>query len=113
MSWVTNLMLHISVAEEAEERLEEVNHFFEEMPHAVTGEVEEEPPLVSVESLWEGKGRDFETNVYIGAYNYFPLEKFLAHLRNIAWEEPQYIQLFVQDQEDMEFQVHKIMDKGE
>jgi hypothetical protein len=110
MSWVTNLILHISIVEDAKARIDEVNHFFQRMPHAVSGEVSEEPGLASVEPVWEGKGYAPETNLYISAYNYLPLAHFVEHLRSIAWEEPSFIQLFVQDQEEMEFRMIKLGD---
>lgn len=110
MSWVTNIILHISAAEEADERISEVNRFFERMPHAVTGEEEPAEPLASVAPVWEGKGHSLEAYLYVGAYNYFPLDRFMQHLRGIEWEEPDYIQVFVQDQEEMEFRGFKLAD---
>jgi hypothetical protein len=77
-------------------------------PHSVTGETDDAPGLASVEPVWEGKGKALECNLYVGAYNYFPLDNFVAHLKSIAWEEPEFIQLFVQEQEDMEFRIVKI-----
>jgi hypothetical protein len=110
LSWVTNLILILSIAEDEEARIEEVNRFFHRMPHAVTGELSEAPGLASVEPVWDNNYYPLETNVYVGAYNYFPLERFVEHLRSIAWEEPDFIQLFVQDQEELEFRVIKLGD---
>ena len=110
MSWVINLILHISIFEDAEARIEEVNRFFHRISDPVSGEVSEAPGLASVQPVWEGKGYPLETNLYVGAYNYFPLARFIEHLRSIAWEEPAFIQLFVQDQEDAEFYIIKLGD---
>jgi len=41
--------------------------------------------------------------VFVGAYNYFPLDVFLTHVRSLSWEDPEYSQLFVMDEEDMSF----------
>jgi hypothetical protein len=103
MSWVMNIVLSFSVCEDTEERMAEVNRFFESVPNNYKGGVYEEEPLASVEEVWEGKGRDMECNLFIGAYNFFPLEAFMAHLKTVNWEEPDNVQLFVQDQEDLKF----------
>lgn len=104
MSWVTNIILSYSLGEYTEKRIAEVNQFFGSVPDRHEGGNYEEEPLASVESVWEGKGKALECNVFIGAYNYFPLEDFLVHLRSVTWEEPEAVQLFVKDQEDSKFQ---------
>jgi hypothetical protein len=46
--------------------------------------------------------------VYVGAYNRLELDAFVAHLRRIEWNAPEFVQLFVKDQEDMAFRVINI-----
>lgn len=147
MSWVTNLILHISSAEGSSAldstagrgflddvltkgavfhpstppeikdflnttlssklnsaggfrgKLEQVNAFFTERG---------QPELESVDPVWEGRGKALECNLYVGAYNGLELDKFIEHLRGIEWRAPEHIQLFVKDQEDIEFHLIRL-----
>ena len=150
MSWVTNLMLHVSSAEgspvlDSDEgrrffgdalsrgavfhpdtppelkslvnstlgnirssiggyrsKMEQVNAFFAERG---------QPELESIDPVWEGRGKALECNVYVGAYNHLELDTFVEHLRGIVWNAPQFIQLFVKDQEDIEFRLIRIVEQ--
>jgi hypothetical protein len=147
MSWVTNLMLHVSSAEGSpvldsdegrrffgdalsrgavfhpntpselkslvnstlssirggiggyQSKMEQVNAFFAKR---------DQPELASIDPVWEGRGKALECSVYVGAYNRLELDDFVEHLRGIAWNAPQFIQLFVKDQEDVEFRLIRI-----
>ncbi len=92
MSWVTNVILNLAL--EAQEQIDEVNEFFIE---------KEEEPLASIEPVWFGKGHSYETGLFVGAYNYFPLDQFVAHLAGMNWEDKDLVQLFVLDQEETRF----------
>lgn len=152
MSWVTNLMLHVSstegnpVLESAEgirflgdalsggtvfhpntppelkslvqstlgnimggiggyrDKMDRVNSFFTER---------DQPELESIDPIWQGRGKSLECNVYVGAYNRLELDEFVEHLRGIEWSSPEFIQLFVKDQEDMEFRLIRIVEPRE
>lgn len=149
MSWVTNLMLHISSAEGSRlaasaegrrffddvlsrgavfhpdtppelkslinstlgavrgsiggygDKIRQVNAFFTER---------DQPELEFIDPVWEGRGKALECNVYVGAYNRLELDDFVEHLRSIEWNAPEFIQLFVKDQEDIEFRLIRIAD---
>ena len=44
-----------------------------------------------------------ESSVFVAAYNYFPVEEFVQHLKSIDWAELDCLQCFVQLQEDDKF----------
>jgi hypothetical protein len=104
VSWVTSLMLHISLVEDADELIETLNAFFASYPHAVTGKPQSDEGLAPMSELVPG-GKVFGGRIFVGAYNYFPLDKFLEHLRSLPWEEPEHSQLFVMDEEDLSFRL--------
>lgn len=105
MSWVTNLMLHISpIEEDAEALIAGVNAFFQDFPHPVTGAPQRDDGLAPMSSLVPG-GKGFGAGLWVGAYNYFPLDAFLEHLRTLPWDADRYSQLFVMDEEDLSFRV--------
>jgi hypothetical protein len=107
MSWVTTLMLHVSALENVEALTPMVNAFFESYPHSVDGTQQSDAGLAPISQVVPG-GKVFGARVFVGAYNYFPVEKFIAHLRSIEWEAPEFIQLFVMDEEDLSFRVVQI-----
>jgi hypothetical protein len=94
MSNVTNLILHIGIAEDENQKIAEVNMFFDD-----------QRPLVSIkdESLpdgWYGGTKHLECNLYVGAFNYLNLERFVAHLKTIRWGEPEALQLIKEEGDD-------------
>lgn len=107
MSWVTSLMLHISAVEEIDSLLPGINEFFKSYPNSVDGRQQTDEGLTAISQLVPG-GKVFGAQVFFGAYNYFPVDKFLSHLRSLRWEEPELSQLFVLDEEDLSFRSHFI-----
>lgn len=103
MSWITSLMLHISAVEDVDALLPGINAFFKNYPNSVDGTPQTDSGLAPISQLVPG-GKVFGAQVFVGAYNYFPVEKFLQHLRTLRWEEPELSQLFVLDEEDLSFQ---------
>ncbi len=101
MSNVTNVILHIGILENRDQKIEEVNRYFQK---------DDIYPLVSVvdEKLprdWYGGSKRLECNLYLGAFNYLGLDEFLAHLRTIQWEEPESLQLIIKEQGDDKFRI--------
>lgn len=100
MSLVTNCILSFSILDDTEERMKEVNSFFDCKP------------LVSCdESLcrgWYGGTKMLETPIYIGAFNYLPRYDFLNHISTIDWEYPEDVQLLLQEQDYNCFAVFRI-----
>jgi hypothetical protein len=109
---VTNVLLHINNAEDAAERILEVNRFFEHLRNAATGERHRVTGLAAVDPVWQGSEFPLETSLYVGAYNYFPLDEFLEHLRSVSWEEPSLVQLFVLRGEELEFRLVRIVESA-
>lgn len=91
MSIVTNVILAFSIAEQEEEVLSKVNAFFH--PRALTFS----PP-----SYWcaDIGTKALEHPTFVAALNYFDLEAFRNHIRHIAWEEPENVQLMYCRQEE-------------
>jgi hypothetical protein len=104
MSWVTSLMLHISLVEDVDALIEPINVFFRSYPHSVTGKMQSDTGLQQMSQLVPG-GKMFGSNIFVGAYNYFPIDTFVEHLRSMPWAEPEHSQLFVMDEEDLSFRV--------
>ncbi|MFI9328714.1 squamosa promoter-binding protein 15 [Kitasatospora sp. NPDC052868] len=52
-----------------------------------------------------GGGKYPECDVYAGALNHTDLAGLVAHVERIAWERPEFVQLFVMDQEQVYFRV--------
>ena len=81
------------------DKMGQVNAFFTER---------DQPELESIDPVWEGRGKALECSVYVGAYNRLEVDDFVKHLRGIEWNAPEFVQLFVKDQEDMAFRVISI-----
>jgi len=101
MSVVTNAILTYSILEQEDEtnRIGEVNKFFGES----RGFVHCDTP--TLERGWYGGTKMLETNVAIGSFNHLRLNDFVEHLESIKWEEPQNVQLIVQEQDDERFRI--------
>ncbi len=100
MSWVTNLLLHIS-SRSTNEKIAQVNDFFDR---------DNKLGLVSLDAPglpkgWYGGDKMLEANLYVGAFNYLNLDEFLEHIRGLAWEEGDQVQAFVKKQEQDVFHV--------
>ena len=63
-------MLHIGGLEETNLRVQEVNLFFQTMNTSGLTSVND----VTLPEKWYGSTKKFEARLFIGAYNYFPLE---------------------------------------
>jgi hypothetical protein len=102
MSVVTNIILTCSLGER-------------------TSDDEVAPPPIAALSAWleaEGYGainnlgeraggyKHMECYVFGGAANYLPLDAFLSQVWAQAWHEPQYVQVFIQRQEDNLFTLY-------
>lgn len=99
MSVVTNAILHMSNMEREEDRLNDVNKFFP----PETGFVDVDDPKLP--TGWYGGTKMLEAPLALGAFNHLDLEGLITHLKSIPWEEPQEVQLIVQEQEDEKFRI--------
>lgn len=100
MSCVTNVILTFSVLEDDEERIKDVNKFFENGTTIVSCDDNK------LERGWYGGTKMLETNVCIGAYNYLPLESFKNHIKKIKWDYSEDVQLIVQEQDESRFRLY-------
>ena len=100
MSSVTNLILHIGIIEDEDAKIKEVNAFFGERENPLVGLREQPLPRG-----WYGGSKYLECNIYVGAFNYLDLVRFLKHINSIQWDEPQDVQLFVKEQNDTRFKL--------
>jgi hypothetical protein len=52
-----------------------------------------------------GGHKHLEAPLYVAGFNHFVLDAFVAMLRDLPWDEPEAVQLFIKDQEDLCFRV--------
>ncbi len=104
MSWVTGVILKIGGWEDNEQRMSEINAFLE--TRYPKGFVGVDNP--SLPDKWYGGDKYLEDGLYIGSFNYFPLQQFLKYLQSLPWQEPELVQVLVQEQEDQGFRIISI-----
>jgi hypothetical protein len=89
MSVVSNVILSFDAREGEEARLNEVNAYLGEGHTHFQG-------------LEDYAGSKFlERPTFVGAFNYLGVERFIAHIREVKWQYPENVQLFICDQEDI------------
>jgi hypothetical protein len=100
VSKVTNLILVFSGSENEPE----VALFLNRFPNEGKGFriVAVDDP--SLPKGWYGGTKYLECCLYLGAYNHFNAQAFLAYLRTYPWEDPESVQLLVKEQYDDVFQ---------
>ena len=111
MSGVTNILLCLGRddARKAEGKIADVNRFFDcAWAYGGKGFVCLDDPALP--KGWYGGSKYLEASVYAGAFNQLPLDSLIEHLRSIEWEEPQCVQLLVQEQDDERFRLINVMD---
>lgn len=104
MSRVTNIILSFSTVEDEDARIKEVNAF--QYRHL-------QLDLVSADynkdmekgTVWYGGTKFLETRIYVGAFNYFDTQAFLAHVKQISWEEPEDVLLIIKEEWDTRFKL--------
>jgi protein associated with RNAse G/E len=107
MSVVTNLILHIGILEDEEDRIKDVNEFWEDGIGLVSFDSSDLP------RGWYGGTKMLEANLYVGAFNYLDLDEFITHLEKIRWEYPEEVQVIVKEQEDDLFRIIQLSPKQE
>ncbi|WP_430405741.1 hypothetical protein [Fluviicola sp.] len=109
MSEVTNLILTFSNNEDEVQRIKEVNFYISDGSSI---------NLVSADYLrkansfgrdnrksWYGGTKFLERPLYIGAINHLDLDDFITFLKEIDWEEKEYVQLIVKQEQDEKFKI--------
>jgi len=107
MSWVTNLLLYVNARDAEPEggKRVEVNEFFEQS---------DKLGLISLDNPalprgWYGGDKMLEAQIYVGAFNYLDLEGFLEHVRGLAWQKDDSVQVFVKKQEEDVFRIINVV----
>lgn len=62
----------------------------------------------SLPKHWYAGSKNMEAEVFIGAYNHLDLLSFVKHLISIEWENPEWIRLFIKEEEDFAFKTIKL-----
>jgi hypothetical protein len=101
VSVVTSLLMSVGREDARAGAMEEVNRYFEERDQR--GLVSLSDPALP--RAWYGGTKYMEADVYVGAFDYLNLERFLGHVRGVAWREPERVQLIVKEQEDYKFRI--------
>ena len=100
MSLVSNCILTFKILEDAESRMEEVSRFFESERSFVSIHDEKLP------RKWYGGSKFMERPLYLGAFNYLNVHKFLDHLKlKVKWRYPEEVQLIIKQQDDNGFSI--------
>jgi len=104
MSDVTNLILSISIDDDEQGKLKEVNTYFL---------ARQTKPLISVDDpslpkAWYGGSKFLECALSVGAFNHLDLDAFLDHLRSLQWRWPDQVQVIAKEQEDLKFTIREL-----
>ncbi len=103
MSKVTNLILTISDLDD-DDKLSQINSFVYNGIQMNLVSADFDKGGVN-RTRWYGGSKFLEAEIYIGAFNHFPLKDFIDHLKQIEWKNPNSIQLFVKEQDDEKFKL--------
>jgi len=108
MSWVTDVILCLSV----EERFQDHSDFSESCEsldkiNAWLGEHEQGKLDELSEHVVSG-GKAMQAFVYGGAFNFLDVEDFIKVVLSQEWKMPQAVQLLVKKEEDEAFTMHTI-----
>ena len=109
MSLVTNIILSVGVYDD--EQIAEVNAYLSKTYEYGNTRpiplIDIRDPAVSPDGY--GGTKSLECRLFIGAYNYFRLDEFLAFLQTIRWSDPTSLQLMVKEQQDRKFRLIDVM----
>lgn len=97
MSYVCDTLLTFSVLESEQERIIDVNKFFEDEKGFVLLDCNSLPEQAR---YWYGGCKVFQNPLAVGAFNYLDLEGLKKHLYGIKWEHPESVQLIYCNEND-------------
>jgi hypothetical protein len=108
MSRVTNLILSFSTGENEEKCMSVVNSY---QYRNITLNLVSIDYNKNVEKgyCWYGGTKFMEANLYVGAFNHFDLDDFVAFLKTVKWEEPEDVQLIVKEEWETKFRIIEIV----
>ncbi len=107
MSWVTNVIIAAGLLNANDENdrvppIESINGELRKLGHGTFSRVK---ATASRKSL--------ETTIHVGAFNYLSREEVLSIVRAAPWEFADSVQVFIQEQEEDLFTVHRIDAEGD
>lgn len=112
MSEVTNLILTFSNSEDEAQRIKEVNFYVSDGSSINLVSADYLRKVNSSEldnqKSWYGGTKFLERPLYIGALNHLDLEDFINYLKEIEWEEKEYVQIIVKQEQDEKFKIIEI-----
>jgi len=102
MSHVTDTILSMSILEDWESRIKEVNKYFDDDVEDchTNGFVEKELP----HEVYGGH-KVLQAYIFIGAFNYLGIDELIKHIKSISWESPENLQIILQDENDDKFRI--------
>lgn len=104
MSVVSNVIFSFSISEDSYEKdddtfypnMEKINNWLQENSYGV----------FSVDAdVISGGIKHLETPLFVAAFNHFSLEDFCNFVRSMKWEYPDFVQVFIQEQQDDKFRL--------
>jgi hypothetical protein len=101
MSSVTNIILSFSIVEDRFSLMDDINSWLTKEDYGAFG--------YDADALGSGTKR-LETPVYVAAFNLFDVHAFLDFVKDLPWQEPDCVQVFVQEQEEDKFRVYGASD---
>ena len=96
MSSVTNLILACSGSENERDTAIFLNNFPNEGKAFKIVSIDDP----SLPKGWYGGTKYMEARLYLGAYNYFNYQAFIAYLQAYPWQYPEDVQLLIKEQYD-------------
>ena len=101
MSLVTNIILSFSILEGNNiDVIEQINKGFEGTS------AEGQGFRVPNDHNWYGGSKVLERPTFVAAFNYLDLDSLIRTLRGIKWKQPEFVQLFVCEQESHQYQLY-------
>jgi hypothetical protein len=108
MSVVTNVILCAGAAEDGYKPLPEtdgikfVNDWLRDLRPDVSHNA-----LVNIEAPdngnWYGGTKRLECSIWVGAFNYLPVEEFVERVKAAPWRDKESVQLFIKEDDDQLF----------
>jgi|GEM_PF-2774724 len=104
MSFVTTVILSFSKSENEKDRIREVNLISYKGQPINLCSVDDAPGDRNL--MWYGGNRRVISNVYIGSYNHLDVKSFLRYLGTVNWDDPDMVQVFIQSEDEWNFNVY-------
>ena len=107
MGSVTNVILSFSIQEDEDDRIKEVNEFFNNGKESklVSADFQRNLTYQGDRKIWYGGSKFLTTPLFVGAYNYLDTAGLIKHLKSVNWKSPEDVQLFLKRDESNKFEI--------